>query len=170
MHILFISPAVSNNYKAHVEAVARKGWQDKKFFKRDIKKNERIVGKSFYCLGLLTLASMLPKEITFDFIDENFQTDGIKKALERHRYDLVAVTAQLIQSQRAREIIRFFTDRGVHVVIGGSHPTTFADDYSGQGVSVVIGEGEDRFAEFLADFRTEARSPYTKPIPRTVRT
>ena len=160
MYILFISPAVSNNYKAHVEAVARKGWRDKKFFKRDIKKNERIVGKSFYCLGLLTLASMLPKEVTFDFVDENFHAGGLKEALERNRYDLVAVTAQLIQSQRAREIIRFFSEREVHVVIGGSHPTTFADDYAGQGVSVVIGEGEERFAEFLTDF--SARSP--KPV------
>jgi radical SAM superfamily enzyme YgiQ (UPF0313 family) len=162
MHILFISPCVSQNYKAHIESIAGKAWHGEKFFKRDIKQNERTVGKSFYCLGLLTLASMLPPEISFTFVDENFEKNRVYEEFRQKKYDVVAITAQLIQAQRAKELIRFFVESKIHVVAGGAHPTTFPDDYIQPGVSVVIGEGEDLFAEFLNDFSVSSPKPFYK--------
>jgi len=160
MKVLFICPAVSTNYKQHIKAIALKGWKDTRFFKRDIKRNERSLHKTFYGLGLLSLTSYLPKEIQFTFIDENTEKVNYPTLLKTNKFDLVAITAQLIQSKRAIELIHYFSSRGIYVVVGGPHPTTFPELYAiNNDTSIFLGEGEYTFKSFLEDFMNRMPKP-----------
>lgn len=160
MRILFVCPRVSDDYKRHVDAVARKGWSGARFLRRDLLRNERSMTKSFYGLGLLTLASELPEGVDFVFVDENVSNEDWEDFYSREDYDVAALTAQLIQAGRARELMDFFAGEGKHVVVGGAHPTAFPEDYWRPGASVVTGEGELLFKAFLNDFARNRPRPF----------
>ena len=160
MQILLICPSVSINYKKHIEAIALKGWKNESFFKRDLKRNQRSLHKAFYGLGLLSLASYLPEEIQFTFVDENIEKVHYPTLLKSNKFDLVAISTQLIQSQRAIELIQYFVSRELYVVVGGPHPTTFPYQYSiNNGISIIVGEGENLFKSFLDDFINRTPKP-----------
>lgn len=164
MNILFICPSVSRVYCEHIEAIARKGWPNAGFLKRDIRRHDRYARRVFYGLGLLTLASGLGKEFKWTFVDENLEKEKVNR-YEETPYDLVAITGQVIQRHRILELIRYFTELGTYVVIGGVHATGFREDYSQRGVSVIAGEGETLFKRFLGDFARSRPQPcYTQGI------
>jgi len=177
MNILCICPKVSDDYMHHVETIALKGWRNASSFKRDMKRHERFVTKVFYGLGLLTIASIQKEGVTFTFIDENFEKEP-ERIYQNAHYDLIAITGQVIQSKRTLQLINYFKNIGIYVVVGGIHATTFFDDYIQKGVSIIIGEGEDLFHKFFDDFVNNKQQPlYQKdcndcidmkdsPIPR----
>lgn len=159
MKILFVIPRVSETYHRHVEAVAVKGWGRAGFLKRDLNRNRRTVGRAGYGTGLLTLITGLPPDVEPTLIDENFSPTPAEEAARSGDFDLVAVSVQLIQADRARELIGRINRLGLPVVVGGPHPTTFPDEYRAERVSLVIGEGEESFGRFLADFRAGRPAP-----------
>ena len=136
----------------HVETVARKGWPDTPFLKRDIRRHDRTVKRVFYGLGLLSIASGLPRDIEWTFVDENLESEDLNRLYERIPCDLVAVTGQVVQRERVHALIRYFTEKGIYAVVGGVHATGFWEDYIRPGVSVIVGEGEGLFRTFLNDF------------------
>ena len=99
-------------------------------------------------LGLLTLAGMTPTEIAVDYIDENFGT--VDFAAD---YDLVALSGMTQQVCRAYEIAAVFRSRGVYTAIGGPHATVMAEEARKHVDTVVVGEAEGVWEQFLADFR-----------------
>ncbi|MCG8640412.1 MAG: radical SAM protein [Desulfobacterales bacterium] len=160
LKILFVCPKVSTAYMGHVEDIANKRWKGETFFNRDLKRHERFTNRVFYGLGLLTLASSLGKEFAFDFIDENFEKNDLEHLYANCLdYDLVAITGQVIQWKRTEKLIKFFKQKGLYVVVGGVHATTFPDVYFQEGISVVLGEGEPLFKEFLNDFLNRRPKP-----------
>ncbi len=162
MRMLCICPGVSRAYMAHVRSIARRGWDHAAFLERDVKRHGRHVKRVFYGLGLLTLVSSLPQGTDVVFVDENLEK-GPLETIYREDYDLVALTGQVIQAERTLELAARFVERNIPVVVGGVHASVFPEDYEALGVSVVCGEGEGLFQEYLADLeRGETRSVYRK--------
>lgn len=158
--VLFVCPMVSEHYLELFETIANKRWKDAKFLKRDLKRHERFTKRVFYGMGLLTLASLLDENFSFDYIDENFEPDNLKQLYDNcEDYDFVALTGQVVQWKRTMELIQLFKQKGLYVVVGGVHATTFFDDYIQNGVSVIIGEGESLFKTFLNDFFNKNPKP-----------
>ena len=102
-------------------------------------------------LGLLTIAGMTPKEIDVEYIDENIQPVEFDQD-----YDLVALSGMTQQVWRAYEIAKEFRLRGVHTVLGGPHATVMPEEAQNHIDSVIVGEAEGVWNEFLDDFRRGA--------------
>lgn len=108
---------------------------------------------AFPPLGLITIASMLPKSWDLKLIDLN-----VEKLKDKHikNADLVMISAMMIQSKSAREVIAKCKEYGVKVAAGGpaftSEPEKFKDvDY------LILDEGELTIPKFLEDFKNGAQ-------------
>jgi len=127
---------------------------------------------SFPPLGLLTVASMLPKEWDLKLVDLNVSSltdDQIKWA------DMVFISAMLVQTKSAKDIICRSKNLGKIVVAGG--PAFTAQHECFEGVDhFVLGEGETTVPLFLRDlkrgrtkklYRSNNRPSLAKtPVPR----
>lgn len=138
MKILLIEPGV---YKKQ---------QDKEFLHK-----ESIRSTRYLALTLPYLAALTPPNIHVDLAYE--VSDNIDD-YELDTYDLIGITAQTIHMKRTLELARHFKKIGCPVVVGG--PITIEDNNRLVPVlarfctSVIIGEAENTWLEFLEDFRT----------------
>lgn len=104
-------------------------------------------------LGLLTIAAYLPREWETVYIDEDYiDIRRAEAVVFDPSFGLVLVSATNNQAVRAYEICDRFRAMGVPVMIGGLHVSTRRDEAAEHADYVAIGEGEDIFPEFLADF------------------
>jgi radical SAM superfamily enzyme YgiQ (UPF0313 family) len=115
------------------------------------RENERFRTSSFFFplpnLGLLTLAALTGEEFEISYFDENVA------ALPRaQRFDLVALTAMTCQAPRAYRLARRFRATGAHTVLGGIHPTVLPEEAAAHADTVITGEGEASWPQFLRDF------------------
>lgn len=113
-------------------------------------------------LGLLIVAALTPSDFEINFLDENYEEINFDVG-----YDLVGITAMTQQATRAYEIADEFRRRGVKVVIGGIHATVLPEEAKEHADSVVIGEAENTWPEFINDFhKGEIKSFYknTEPV------
>jgi len=123
-------------------------------------------------LGLLTVASMLPKEWEIKLIDINVSEltdEQIQWA------DMVMISAMLVQSESAKEVIRRSKDLGKIVVAGGPAFTAQHEQFKDVD-HFVLGEGEITVPLFVEDIQNgKAKQMYTTterpaitstPIPR----
>ncbi len=99
-------------------------------------------------LALLTLAALTPEEIEVELIDErvdtlNFETD----------FDIVGITMITAQALRGYEIARQFMKRGVYTVLGGIHPTVMPEEAKVHCDTLIVGEAENTWPQFLQDFK-----------------
>jgi radical SAM superfamily enzyme YgiQ (UPF0313 family) len=112
--------------------------------------NEISLYKQFWSganTGLLTVAALTNPEYEIDYIDENFsQID-----FDNH-YDIVGITANTQQVCRAYKIAENFRKRGVYTVIGGMHVTVLPQEAQQYVDTVICGEAEYMWPEFLGDF------------------
>ncbi len=125
--------------------------------------------------GLINLASITPKDIEVVLTDEN---------IERIRFnkdpDLVGITVTTASAPRAYEVADIFRSGGVPVVMGGPHVTYLYEEALHHADSVVIGECEWVWLDFLEDFKKGGISSVKKtykaekkpemaaiPLPRT---
>jgi radical SAM superfamily enzyme YgiQ (UPF0313 family) len=110
-----------------------------------------------YNLGLLVIGGLTPKSCETVFIDEtkdsiNFESD----------YDVVAISSMTYQATRAYEIAREFRARGKIVVMGGMHPTILPKEAKQHADSVIIGEAEEIWPEFINDVQHNNIKPFYK--------
>lgn len=154
MKILFIIPKISDTFFKQFYELSEP-WRGERQLRRDLKKHERSAKRVFYGLGLLVMASCLdPDHHIIDLIDENFEEVDFKES-----HDLVALTGQIIHHRRIEELIGLFGKKGVHVVVGGIQATLYPEEFVRQGVSVIVGEGESLFKEFIDDFMHGSPKP-----------
>jgi radical SAM superfamily enzyme YgiQ (UPF0313 family) len=100
--------------------------------------------------ALPLLAALTPEEHTVTLIDENVELIDYDRCA---RADLVGVTGMSVQRFRMTEILTELKARGCFTVVGGPW-VTVQEDYFGELADVVfIGETEETWPRFLAEWR-----------------
>lgn len=115
---------------------------------------------TFPCLGLLTVAVMLPKEWSLKMVDLNADL-----LTEEHLAwaDMAFVSAMTIQSESAEEVIRRCQAAGVKVCAGGVYFTT-EPDRDNPVDHLFLGEAEETIPVFLTDLAEgKAKAVYRAP-------
>src|SRR5512142_558959 len=108
-------------------------------------------------LGLATLAGYLRDDDEVRIVDEHVE----RVDLDDDRPDLVVIQVYVTSANRAYRLADGYRARGVHVAMGGLHPTSLPDEAARHADTVFLGPGEDTWPAFLADFRRgEPRSRY----------
>jgi len=123
-------------------------------------------------LGLLTVAALFPAHYRLRLVDTNVAelTDQ-----DLDWADLVLTSSMVVQRRSLEEVIARCNRRGKPIVVGGPHPTSFADQITGADF-YVLDEVEETFPGFLADWEAgrarrvdrpeEKPSIALAPVPR----
>ena len=105
------------------------------------------------CLPLL--AALTPEGHTVTLIDENVEAIDWERCA---RADLVGVTGMSVQRFRMKEILAELKRRGAFAVVGGPW-VTLQEDYFGDLADVIfVGEAEETWPRFLAEWATGRHS------------
>jgi radical SAM superfamily enzyme YgiQ (UPF0313 family) len=109
-----------------------------------------ILGKkaSFPPLGLLTVASMLPKKWEKKLIDMN--VDPLKEE-DIVWADMVFLSAMIVQKESVKQVISQVKKAGKPIVAGGPLFTTGWEEYTNSVDHLVLGEAEGTLPLFLKD-------------------
>ncbi|MFH1714344.1 MAG: B12-binding domain-containing radical SAM protein [Candidatus Nealsonbacteria bacterium] len=110
------------------------------------------IGKksSFPPLGLLTVASLLPKDWDKRLIDLNVQNINEKDV---QWADFVLISAMIIQKESVREIINISKNNGKKIIAGGPLFTTGFEEFLDDIDHFILGEAEATLPLFLDDFK-----------------
>lgn len=121
--------------------------------------------------GLLIVAALTPPTYEIELIDENIDTINFST-----NFDLVAISFMTQQAIRAYQIADEFRKRNVKVVLGGIHAMAMPEEAKQHADSVIVGEAEYLWPEFIDDFENNKIKPFYKsekevdlkdsPIPR----
>jgi radical SAM superfamily enzyme YgiQ (UPF0313 family) len=105
---------------------------------------------AFPPLGLLTVASLLPKEWDKRLIDLN-----VTKLRDKdfQGLDYVFISAMIIQKESVLEVLDTCRERGVPVVAGGPLFMSAPGEFKDRVAHLVLGEGEVTIPRFLEDLR-----------------
>jgi radical SAM superfamily enzyme YgiQ (UPF0313 family) len=130
-----------------------------------------IDGYGIYPLSLPLIAALTPDRHTVTILDEN-----IEESDHADDYDIVGFTAMTWQAPRVYRLAERYHRRGVYTVMGGIHATMLPDEVAQHVDTVIAGEAENTWREFLADFEvkrtrklyrnTETIDPDQYPSPR----
>lgn len=121
-------------------------------------------------LALLTVAALTPEEHEITLIDE--RVDALTFDED---FDIVGITMITAQALRGYEIAREFRARGRYTVLGGIHPTVCPEEASAHCDTLIVGESENTWPQFLDDLaHGRARRVYRdssvdlsrSPVPR----
>jgi radical SAM superfamily enzyme YgiQ (UPF0313 family) len=106
-------------------------------------------------LGLLTIAGETPDDVDLTFIDEDHgQIIDFDAG-----YDLVCITGMTQQANRAYEIAAEFRIRNTYVAMGGIHASILQAEAANHVDTVLVGEGEKIWPQFLQDFKNGTPKP-----------
>ena len=109
-------------------------------------------------LGLLTLAGATPDDIELAYYEHG---DISADELEAAGFDLVVLSTFTAQAPEAYAFADACRALDLRVAIGGLHVSVRPDEASAHADHVFVGEGEEIWTEFLADFaRGEAKPRY----------
>jgi len=97
-------------------------------------------------VSLPLLAALTPEKHTVKIVDEAFAPDDVNEDV-----DLVGITVMTDLTRRAYQIADTYRQRGVKVVMGGIHPTVLPGEALRHADSVVVGEAERTWPQFLLD-------------------
>ena len=113
--------------------------------------------ENFPNLALLSIAPFFSEEWELQYIDEDYlaQNDLPRSYLEE-KYDLVCLTAMNHQAYQAYRIAGNFRERGIYTVMGGMHASALPEEALENVDTVIVGEGEEVFPQFLRDFEKGA--------------
>ncbi len=103
-------------------------------------------------LGLATLAALCPSDWQVTIVDENVEPLPLKP-----QADLIGIGAMGVQTQRQKQLLRFYREAGYRVVAGGSYASLCPEEYFDVADHVIAGEAEYIWPRFCADL--EAGSP-----------
>jgi radical SAM superfamily enzyme YgiQ (UPF0313 family) len=98
-------------------------------------------------LSLLALAGHTPDSFRLHYLDENFQA-----LPHRVDCDIAAITSITCQAPRAYALASRFRRQGAHVVLGGIHPTILPGEAARHADTVITGEAEGLWEQFLEDW------------------
>src|SRR5439155_12655754 len=98
-------------------------------------------------LGLAALAGYLDPDDEVELVDEHVGPLRLDD-----EPDLVVMSVYITSARRAYAIADLYRARGVHVCLGGLHPTSLPDEAALHADTVFVGPGEDTWPAFLADF------------------
>src|SRR5262249_663397 len=99
------------------------------------------------CLPLL--AALTPSGHSVTLVDENVEPLDFDRCA---RADVVGLTGMSVQRWRMREILAELKRRGAFVVVGGPWATVKEDDFAGLADVVFVGEAEQTWPRFLAEW------------------
>lgn len=99
------------------------------------------------CLPLV--AALTPAEHRVTLVDENIEPIDFDRCA---RADIVGITGMNVQRRRMREILAELKSRGVFTVVGGSYVTVQEGDIADLADVVFIGEAEETWPRFLAEW------------------
>ena len=121
--------------------------------------------------ALPTIAALTPTDADICIVDENCEPVDFDEP-----FDLVGITVLTPLALRAYQIADAFRARGVPVVIGGVHATLLPEEARAHADTVFVGEAEETWPRFIADFLSGRPQPFykadgqvdlrTSPIPR----
>jgi radical SAM superfamily enzyme YgiQ (UPF0313 family) len=126
-------------------------------------------------LSLLILASVTPDDIAVDYIEV---ADLNQDEMPNSDYDLLAITSYSAQINEAYELADKYREKGIPVVMGGTHVIAEPEEAKQHADSVAIGEAEVLWPRMLEDFRNNRLQPFYReehpatydlsrsPIPR----
>ncbi len=100
-------------------------------------------------LGLATLAGHLGADDEITIVDEHVG----QRPADDDEPDLVVIECYVTSARRCYEIADRYRARGVHVCLGGLHPSACPDEAGAHADTVFVGPGEDTWPAFLADLR-----------------
>lgn len=103
-------------------------------------------------LGLLTVASLLPKEWELKLVDMNV---GSLKDADLIWADMVFVGAMIVQKNSAMEVLKRAKSFGKKTVVGGPYFTSCDRNTIQNADHFVLGEAEITLPEFLQDLKKE---------------
>jgi radical SAM superfamily enzyme YgiQ (UPF0313 family) len=112
-------------------------------------------------LGLAMVAALTPPDVEVSLTDENVAVIDFEKEI-----DLVGITALTITAHRAYEIADTFRERGVKVILGGSHASALPEEASSHADAVVIGEAEGIWQKVVEDFKANKLQNIYKQLER----
>lgn len=104
--------------------------------------------------AIATVAALAPRDFEISLCDESVQLIDFAGG-----FDVVGVSANVSQAERALEIAKAFRARGKTVVLGGPHVSLAPELFEGHADSIVVGELESVAATFFADMRQRTLKP-----------
>lgn len=145
--VLFVLP----QYKGVSEAMQMRRWAPRTF--------------SFYPLSIPILGALTPAaSFTTEFVNE-YWGETVDYGCDA---DLVAISFLTPSAPRAYEVADRFRARGKLVVLGGVHASVCPEEAAQHADVVIVGEGEETWPQFLADFLAGAVQPRyvaSRPVP-----
>ena len=114
-------------------------------------------------LGLATLAGYLRADDLATLEDEHVSALHLDDSP-----DLVAIECYITSARRAYAIADAYRARGIHVVMGGLHPTSLPDEAMAHANTVVAGPAEEAWPRFLEDFRNGNPQRFYRSNTRTL--
>ena len=122
-------------------------------------------------LALPLLAALTPNNVDITIVNEQFEDIDFEE-----KVDLVGITSYTPQILRAYDIADEFRRRNVPVVMGGIHVSMEPQEAMEHADTVIVGEAEEMWPEFMRDFENGIRknmyvaqnrpSLFNLPIPR----
>lgn len=122
-------------------------------------------------LGLLTMAALVPSGWDVTYVS-SFE-DAVRL---KDDFDIIAIGGVTHQAESMCKIAAKFRKKGAYVVIGGIHATVVPDEVKDYADTIIVGEAENTFVQFIADFSAGKPQPFYRqdsevdvsqsPIPR----
>jgi len=124
-----------------------------------------------FSLTFPLLAALAPPDIDVSIVNEICEDINFEK-----KVDLVGITSYTINIHRAYQIADEFRRRNVPVVMGGIHISMEPEEAKEHADTIIIGEAEETWPQFINDFRNGIRKEVYKaekrpslvhlPVPR----
>jgi radical SAM superfamily enzyme YgiQ (UPF0313 family) len=114
--------------------------------------------------SLPLLAALTPSQHRVTLIDENVEPIDFARCA---RADIVGVTGMIVQRTRMVAIIDELKRLGVFVVVGGPLATVREDFFAGRADVVFVGEAEETWPRFLADWQDGRHQIRYEPSEKT---
>ena len=104
--------------------------------------------------------------LTPSFHDVRIVIEALDEVDFSDRPDIVGLTATTARALRAYEIADEFRRRGVHVAMGGVHASAVPDEALQHADTVFVGEADETWPAFLADFDRRVHRRVYRPSAR----
>lgn len=114
--------------------------------------------------ALPLLAALTPAEHRVTIVDENVEPIDFARCAQA---DIVGVTGMVVQRRRMREILSELRRRGAFTIVGGPWVTIKEDYFDGLAEVIFIGEAEETWPQFLADWIRGRAQPRYEQADKT---